>query len=674
MEEEIGEEELIVGGELLLYGDVGETWWGDGFTPRQVAEALAIAGPGPLTVRINSGGGIAFDGVAIYSLLKSHDGEVTIIVDGIAASAASLIAMAGKLKMREGSMLMIHDASSIAWGNATEMERTAAVLNKLSDQYARLYAQKSGGSDDEMREIMKAETWLTAEEAVALKLCDEIIKETETEPKPVAQFDYRLYAKTPASIMARRRAPPEQKQPAATSSQPLAKTEPKMTTKPKETNVDDPEKGTKTDGNTPTAKVWAYDFMQLAATKGLTLAETNTIIAAVPSMDQAKDHLIDTLHAKQSGQTVDPNGNHPAIITADAKDKWSEGVTQAFLANAGIGKHDSKSEFIGYRPMDLVRDCLAHANIKLNTRDPRKMVAAVMTNGNSDFSNITYNIAFKAMLTGYEETEETFEKWTTSGSLPDFKTARRVDLNLLPALPQVAELGEYNYLYTGDRGEAYSIATSGGLFTISRQAVINDDLDLFGKIPRRLGRAAKRTIGNDVYGVLTNNPAMGDGNTLFHATHVNSFTGAGSALQTTSMQTAWQAMALQKDRTQTAVVLGITPKYLITPVALKLTALQLLKSTAAIGQSNPGVVNTVQNLVEEQIAEARLDAASSTAWYLAADGRITDTVEVLYLNGVKEPMIEEFTVPDIDGIGYKIRMDYGVKAFGWEGLSKSAGV
>ena len=669
--EETSEEQLIVGGELLLYGDVGDPWgFGEGFTPQEVAEALAMMGPGPVTVRINSGGGAAFDGVAIYSLLKSHDGPVNIIVDGIAGSAASIIAMAGTMTMRTGSMLMIHDAACLAFGNASELERTADVLDKLSDNYARIYAKKSGGKVEDMRALMQAESWLSADEAIALKLCDGIV---DDEAKPVALFDYRLYAKTPENIMARMRPAPEKKS-SALLSQPLAKMEPEMPIKTPEKIVDDPDKGSKTLEANQTVKPWAYDFMQLAATKGLTLAETNTIVAAVSSIDAAKDQLIDTLHAKQSKQLTDPNGNHPAIITADAKDKWMEGVTQAFLANAGIGSHDTKSEFIGYRPMDLVRDCLANANIKLNTRDPRRMVAAVMTNGTSDFSNITYNIAFKAMLTGYEETEETFEKWTSSGSLPDFKTARRVDLNLLPALPTVAELGEYNYLYTGDRGEAYSIATTGGLFTISRQAVINDDLDLFGKIPRRLGRAAKRTIGNDVYGILTANPLMGDGNSLFNALHANTFTGAGTALQTSSLQTAWQSMALQKDRSQTAVVLGIQPKYLITPMALKLTALQLLRSTAAVGQANPGVVNTVQNLVDEIVAEARLDANSSTAWYLAADGRITDTVEVLYLNGVKEPMIEEFNNPEIDGVGYKIRMDYGVKAFGWEGLSKSAGV
>lgn len=159
---------LLVGGVLLLYGDVGDPWgWGDGFTPEQVAAALAEHGPGPVTARLNSGGGRAFDGLAIYSLLKSHDGEVTIQVDGIAASAASLIAMAGTLEMRDGAMLMIHDAAAVTFGNAAEHERQADTLDKLSAQYAGVYARKCGKPVDHCRALMQAETWFSASEAIA---------------------------------------------------------------------------------------------------------------------------------------------------------------------------------------------------------------------------------------------------------------------------------------------------------------------------------------------------------------------------------------------------------------------------------------------------------------------------------------------------------------------------
>ena len=102
---------LLLNGALMLYGDVGDPFgWGDGFSASDVAEALAEHGDGDITVRVNSGSGIANEGMAIYSLLKGHAGKVTIAVDGVAASAASLIAMAGsEIEMRDGAMMMIHD-------------------------------------------------------------------------------------------------------------------------------------------------------------------------------------------------------------------------------------------------------------------------------------------------------------------------------------------------------------------------------------------------------------------------------------------------------------------------------------------------------------------------------------------------------------------------------------
>lgn len=653
---------LLVGGVMLLYGDVGDPWgYGDGFSPEQVAQALAEHGPGPITVRLNSGGGRAFDGLAIYSLLMSHDGDVTIQVDGIAASAASLIAMAGTVEMRQGAMLMIHDAAGVTFGNAAEHEKQADVLDKLSAQYAGVYARKCGQPIDACRALMQAETWLTAEEAITGGFCDRLMEEAA---EPTAKFDWRLYTHTPDRLQASLRKAPAPKNPLASVEIPPM---PQPNTEPK-TTPNDPAAGGVTQ---PTAKIWAVDFYALAGTKGLTLAETNEIVAKATTLDGAKDSLIDALAARQAGELPTPQGG-PIEFGADARDKFVAGISNAFLAREGVEAVDPKNEFNGLKPMDLIREIQARNGIKVG-RDPMKMVASVITHSAGDFSQITSNIALKAMLKGYEEAAETFEVWTSTGSLPDFKQARRVDLNALPSLPQVTEQQEYTYLSTGDRGEVYSISTAGGLISISRQAIINDDLDVFGRLPRRLGRAAKRTIGNDVYGILTGNPTMGDGLALFHATHANTFTGAGTALSATSLQAGDLAMGLQKDRSNAKVVLGLAPKYLIVPRALKYTAAQTVRSAAAIGQANPAVINPVQNIVEDIVAEARLDANSSTAWYLAADQAQTDTVEVLYLNGVREPVIEEFTQPNVDGVIYKIRLDYGVKGFAWEGLQKQAG-
>lgn len=161
--------------EILIYDAIGaDAWTGGGVTPEAVIAALA--GLGNVCVRINSPGGSVFDGYAIFNALLAHKGAVNVVVEGVAASAASFIAMAGAtVTMRETSMLMIHNARTMAFGQAADMLATADLLAKIDGQIAAIYEAKSGNSAVEM---MAAETWFTATEAQAAGLCDEIIKKT----------------------------------------------------------------------------------------------------------------------------------------------------------------------------------------------------------------------------------------------------------------------------------------------------------------------------------------------------------------------------------------------------------------------------------------------------------------------------------------------------------------
>ena len=151
----------------------------------------------------------------------------------------------------------------------------------------------------------------------------------------------------------------------------------------------------------------------------------------------------------------------------------------------------------------------------------RGFIMAGGMHSTSDFVEILANVANKSMVKSYEEAEETFSLWTAKGVLTDFKPAKRVDLNLYPSLGEVPEGGEYTSGTIGDRGESIQLATYGKTFAITRQAVINDDLNAFSRIPNRMGRAAKRTIGNLVYAVLTANAAMSDTYNLFSTQHSN---------------------------------------------------------------------------------------------------------------------------------------------------------
>jgi len=186
---------------LTLSGFVGDNWWGEGFTYDEVMIALAsVEDDSELVVFINSGGGYATDGAAIHALLARRTGTTNVVVDGVAASAASLIAMAGeKVTMSAGSIMMIHDPAGISFGTSADHQKAVEALEALATAYARVYAEKSGKTSEECREIMKAESWMTPEQAIAEGFADAA---NDNAAPAVAAFDYRAYAHAPDQLRA----------------------------------------------------------------------------------------------------------------------------------------------------------------------------------------------------------------------------------------------------------------------------------------------------------------------------------------------------------------------------------------------------------------------------------------------------------------------------------------
>lgn len=166
--------------ELTIYGTIGGGgWWSEGVSASDVGEALREAGPGPVNVRLNSGGGDVFDGVAIHSLLARHAGVVTVYVDGLAASAASFIMLAGDhIVSARNAMIMIHDGMTGTYGGPATHQRSMDLLNKVSDNIADMYAERAGEDPEFWRAAMSVNgedgTWYTGQEALTAGLVDEL--------------------------------------------------------------------------------------------------------------------------------------------------------------------------------------------------------------------------------------------------------------------------------------------------------------------------------------------------------------------------------------------------------------------------------------------------------------------------------------------------------------------
>ncbi|MFC7983811.1 head maturation protease, ClpP-related [Streptomyces sp. NPDC057336] len=172
--------------EVMLYDEIGG-WFGS-TADELIAELRQVTAP-RMRVRVNSPGGSVFEGIAIANALRSHPASVTVQVDGIAASIASVIAMAGdRVEMAPNTMMMIHDASGLAMGNAADMEEMAELLDVISDNIADAYAARAGGTRDEWRARMRSETWYLPEDAVDAGLADEAVefpKSGQSVPAPV---------------------------------------------------------------------------------------------------------------------------------------------------------------------------------------------------------------------------------------------------------------------------------------------------------------------------------------------------------------------------------------------------------------------------------------------------------------------------------------------------------
>lgn len=182
--------------EILMYGPIGPDFWEpeNAITAKSVISQLSEIS-GDVTVRISSGGGDVYEGVDIMQALKNHDGKVTVIVESLAASAASFIAVGGadRVLMRPSSEMMIHRAWSLVEGNADDARKALGDLERQDNKLAAIYAGKAGGEIQDWLDAMSQETWYTAEEAVAAGLADAVITEKSEAPSPSASLAKRRF-------------------------------------------------------------------------------------------------------------------------------------------------------------------------------------------------------------------------------------------------------------------------------------------------------------------------------------------------------------------------------------------------------------------------------------------------------------------------------------------------
>ncbi|WP_407529428.1 ClpP-like prohead protease/major capsid protein fusion protein [Methylobacterium oryzisoli] len=690
-----GARSLVMNGELVLYGvvDPFDMMEGSVRAIDVLNGLIELADQDTIKVRINSPGGSVVEGLAIYNNLRASGKPVEVHIDAMAASIASIIAMAGdRIVMAESATMMIHDPWGVAIGGSEDLRSTADEIDRQKQILVNIYAARTGLEASEIEALMKAETYMSAADAVERGFADEI--DTPMQIAACALLDKKDLARLLAPVTARAS---EVAKPAAPAAQPQEKAmadqaasgvggtnpaaPPAIENKdPVVTHLSAPSVDVKAERLAAAEAERARVTGILAAARSAKIDPADIFITGLIqnsiALPEAKMAIVDRWSETQNSRQDNPAGDQrpaAAVVTADGVDRWAQGAEKGLMARVGLAGGE-RNEFTGLTLTELARSSLSVRNMKTGSENRLEMVGRSFTVRNeaglhstSDFPQILQNVAYRSVLRGYQEVEETFPLWTGRGTASDFRPISRVDMGLFPALTKVEEGAEYTYATMGDTGTVVQVATYGKMFAITRQAIINDDLQFISDTPRKMGRAAKRTIGNLVYGILNGNPTMQDGVALFNAAHGNLATVVGQPTIAT-LAAGMTAMQVQTDMSGIGTGGGILPKFILTPPSLWLPT-----QTALYSQNYPGDAGQIRNPIQGMFTAISDSRLTGTSWYMAADPQQTDTIEVTYLDGVEEPFLDQKDGWSVDGVEMKVRMDAGVKALHWRGLYRNAG-
>lgn len=670
--------------EILLYGIVGDE--GAGLDAAWLVTRINSA-PDDITVRINSLGGLVFDGFTIYNALKQSPRKVTIYIDGVAGSIASVIAMAGdEIIMADNALMMIHKPQDGTYGEAPDLRAVADRLDMFQEQLVRIYAERTGMALEELNPLLDAETWMTAQEALSMKFVDSIAgASTATNMLDATKFgfanvpDHPLIAKAksipaPVAVIKPETIMPDPV-PAPT---PTPTPAPAITTEPapapapaiaQPVNV-----GDAVNAALAAERARASSIRNEASRAGMDRAFADGLVDEGLSIDVARERIIDAI-ATNSPQITN---RAPATIPAAQFQVRAEAMANA-IANRANPTNQLTEEgraFGGRRLVVLARDFLESTGISTRAMGDVQVAQEVFRrrgpmnagmHSTSDFPSVLANTVSRTLRRAYELAPQTFRPFCRQATVPDFRPVSRVALSDISPMQPVAEGGEYQYATVGDSAEQYVVGKYGAIIAITWESIVNDDLSAFDRLPTAFGMEASQVESDVVWAILLGNPAMSDGTALFHATHGN-LAAAGAAISVASLTAGRTRMRTQKS--PKGRFLNNTPSFLLCGPLKELEANQFTSANYVATKNtdiNPEFNRSLTPLVEARITDL--------SWFLSADPnkQAIDTVEYAYLAGYEGLQTEERQGFETDGVEIKARTVFGAKAIDWRGMDKNPG-
>lgn len=686
--------------EILIYGDIGEDIFDESIGARELVEDLQAIDAPDIVVRINSYGGSVSDGLAIYNALRRHNATITVSIDGVAVSIASLIAMAGDtIEMASNALYMVHAPMSISIGNATEMRGDAERLDKFAEAMANAYIRAVGDERaDDLRALLNdgQDHWFSAAEAQAFGFVTEVI-----DAVPVAacldctKLD-RFNPPAAAAAFTRQEHTMPKPNPAGRN------------------NAGDPNRNTPTAGG-PTPPdpapaqpgATALDDAREQARKDALAAERTrreTIrakfkpFAARPEIAEVMDGCLDDpsigVEAAQSrlltalGEGAEPLGSQrPASVDvlADERDKRVEAKTQALMARMGARvdgqqvQADGANPYRGLRLAEMARASLSEVGVDVTGQNPEEFAGQALSwqvrgaggQTTSDFPVVLQDAMHKLIVASFNAAPLTWNRFCRRGTVTDFREWHRLTPGIMGGFDRKNEAGEYVAKNIPD-AEQQTIAADeyGNIITIDRRVLVNDDIGYIQSLAQDLGMAGARGIERDVYNELKNNSKLSDSVKLFHANHKN-LANAGGAPSVDTLAAGRAAMARQTAPGDDAEPLDLTPAVAVAGIE-DAADIQVAVESRYDPSANSGLQtpNKVRGLVEDVVGTPRL---TSGEWYLFADPNIAPVIEVVFLNGQNTPRLLQEESFATGALKWRPTLDYGVGPVGYRGGYKNAG-
>lgn len=647
---------------ITIYGVLGSGFFEEGTTADQVRRDLEAMGDiSDIDVFVNSPGGNVWEGLAIGNILAAHPAQVHAHVEGLAASAASIVTSACDLvTMGKGSMIMIHSPWALMAGNAEELRKHADLLDQIESGMLDIYEARTGKPRAELTELLKAETWFTAAEAVEAGLADDVL-----ESKPRAQ----VAAASWAPVMACFKNTPEGfSPPQAPAASPQSA--------PAGAVIEEPVMPTQAPASVQTTDITAAVNAERQRVADITALCNKFNMAADFSAKAIQEGwdvagvnaaILDEMHKSTQGGTM-PH----AEITEDEHDKVRENAALALVARAGCGKVATDNPFRGMTLENVAREVLEFNGVRTRGMNREAVIKAAITHSTGDFPNIFENALHKTMLNAFELQKPAWPRFCRTSSLSDFRPHLRYRTGSFSDLTTVLENGEYKDGTIGDADrESITAVSKGRILNVSREMLINDDMGVFTNIAAALGQAAARTLDKDVFALFASNgPTLGDGHALFDDTNHHNVIGSGTAPTIAAFEAMRVKMAQQLDPSGNDY-LDIRPTIWLGPLSLggqaRSTNAAEYDDEATKNQKRP---NISRGLFSDIVDTPRLPA---TVWYALADPAVAPVFEVGFVNGVQVPQLAMEEAFRSNGMSWRVSYDYAVGAVGYQGIVRNAG-